>query len=267
MTLPPSAMLDTVSGTDGIQGFASDATGLEIFGSLAFVVLSLYIAYIIGKFFDLGLSTVINFCTAAYTTSINFCTTVYTITSAWATYSYQHIPTIRNLRAFPKCLLTSISLVFKATFRFMSDTSALLPWLWRTLLANVVPSTAIGVNTLALPGRSTIAVIHGLPSGISGPELRRYLARALWKQYGDEVCHNATSSGNVGKEEARHQGPTHLGLWKGTCVREGAEDISTAPAANVDAGASSVSRTSSGAEVSVGESLGECGIDDAPVQH
>jgi hypothetical protein len=240
---PPSAALEHASFDGvGVKPFTSAASDTDIPQSLLLACLFAFIAYNIAVLFDIGLPALINFGTAVHQTIVD-----------WVAVIRQ-----KGFRATLFAITASFRNWITVTYR-----SNLHAHAFRTALEHMIskPSEHLGrtilVDTVIIPGAGSLALIRGLPSDVSAPELRRYLESTLFIQYKPQQNANDTNyrtdlstygmdgSSSSDTEDA----PINTSipaLWNGTCVRAQEDTAETSSASgintpNSDASASSTS--------------------------
>lgn len=198
---PPSAALEhgTFDIGDGVEPFTSAAGETNIPESLALICFAAFVVYNIASLFGIDVSAI-----------INFSTTVYRAILGWTGIIHQKSVRINSL-----AIATFSGNWIKDTYRLNKYAYA-----FRAGLEHMIstPSEHLGrtvlVNTVIVSGAGILALIRGLPSDVSAPELRRYLESVLFIQYhqGVDRAVNQLKSVNAPIETSR------CGLWDGTCV-------------------------------------------------
>lgn len=213
---PPSASLEhgTFDVVGGVKPFTSAACENNIPQSLELVFSAAFIVYNIAFLLDIDLSAIFNFSTMTYRTVIQ-----------WIGFSRR-----KGIRATFLAVAKSTGNWIKVTYRLKMQAHAL-----RTGLEHMIakPSEHLGrtvlVDTVVLPNAGSLALIRGLPSDVSAPELRRYLESTLFIQYRNadhEAARAATWPGSDGTEEAPIDTP-RPSLWNVHCVCPWEDNVNT----------------------------------------
>ncbi|KAH6625639.1 hypothetical protein C7974DRAFT_377128 [Boeremia exigua] len=229
MGYPPSTLLDSNHMADGMQSFTSGASDNPIINGLSYAFGIALAIYYVAMIFDIDLTAVIDATVAVYHASQS----VLTAQNAHATP--------RRIPNFIVWIYTSTATRIKTAYHSLKDTYKLLHWLATTLSQpSARGDPAITATTLTLAHCGTVAVIRGLPSDVSAPEVRRYLETRLYAQY--------RAQPNLNNETARIDTPG-LGLWNGTCVRGSSSGAATPSSSGVNTPASGSETDGSGGPV------------------
>ena len=198
MVRPPSAALENVNIIDGVKIPTSGASDIAISESLMLAFLVPLIIYNAAVFLDLDLATIVNFCTSTYHTSIN-----------WVKSTHRSILIRHKLH--------------DGLARMLSNPGMHL-------------GRTVTVDTVSVSGAGTLAVVRGLPSDISAPEIRRYLETVLYIQFQPQLqaARTTNHTGSATNEYAQID-TSGSGLWNDTCVRHTAFSTSASNASTPDA--------------------------------
>jgi hypothetical protein len=241
---PPSAALEhvTFDVVGGVKPFTSAACDTSIPQSLVLICFATFMVYNIAFVFDINLPAIINFNTTVYRTIIE-----------WIGVVRQ-----KGLRATVLTIANPARNWLKDAYR-----SHMYAHAFRTGLEHLISSSSehlgrtILVDTIIVPGAESLALIRGLPSDVSAPELRQYLELILFVQYPD-ADHDVDRATTQSESDDTEDAPVDIyrpGLWNGTCVRPKEDTADTPITSGINTptsstSASSVSAIDSGLETS-----------------
>ncbi|KAF3033896.1 hypothetical protein E8E12_004264 [Didymella heteroderae] len=233
---PPSAALKhgTFDVVGGVKPFTSVACDTSIPQSLVLTCFVAFIVYNVAFLFDIDLPAIINFSTTAYRTIIK-----------WIGIIRQN-----DIRAIFLATANSSGNWIKDTYR-----SNMYAHAFHTGLKHMVSTRSehlgrtILVDVVIVPDAGSLALIRGLPSNVSGPELRRYLESILFIQY-----HNANYDVDRAPAQPDSDDPEETpidtscpDLWNGTCVRPKKDSMDTLSTSGIDTPSSDTSASSASA--------------------
>ncbi|KAF1925687.1 uncharacterized protein M421DRAFT_235807 [Didymella exigua CBS 183.55] len=220
---PPSAALE--DGTFNVVGcvkpFTSASSGNSIPQSLMLTCFFAFLAYNIAFFFGIDLPAIVNFGTTVYQALIN-----------WIAMIRQ-----QGIQRTSLNIVNSFRTWVTSTYRSSMNAHA-----FRTGLKRMVsnPGERLGqtipVDTVTVPGTGSLALVRGLSSNVSTPEIRRYLESILFIHYGLQLNDSHTVRRNGDRTvdgyvpEDTDDAPINTytpGLWNGTCVRPKEETADT----------------------------------------
>ncbi|KAF3031136.1 hypothetical protein E8E11_000725 [Didymella keratinophila] len=230
---PPSAALEhgTFGVAGGVKPFTSAAGDTNIPQSLVLTCFAAFVVYNLAFIFDIDLLAIINFGTTVYHTIIK-----------WIGIIRQKGP-----RATVLAIASSFGNWVKDTYR-----SHMYAHAFHTGLEHMTsnPSEHLGrtifVDTIIVPGAGSLALIRGLPSDVSAPELRQYLESILFVQYrngGQDINRVVIQSESDDTEDAPID-TSCPGLWNGTCVRPREDTIDTPSTSGINTPTSNTSASS-----------------------
>lgn len=233
---PPSASLEhgTFDVVGGVKPFTSAACDTSTPQSLVLIFFVAYIVYNIAFLFDINPPAISNFSATAYHTIIEWISVI----------RRQGIP------ATVLAVVNSSGSWIKITYRSHMQAHA-----FRTGLEHMIakPSEHIGrtilVDTVVVPGAGSLALIRGLPSDVSVPELRRYLESTLFIQYRNvnhDVDRAATRPGSDDTEDAPID-TSCPGLWNGHCIRPKENSVNTPSTSGINTPSADTSASSASA--------------------
>ena len=198
------------------------------------LVLTCFIAFIfynLAFIFDIDLSAM-----------INFGTTVYQTINKWIGVIRQ-----KGLRATVLVIKDSTVNCIKDTYR-----SHMYAHAFHTGLEHMIskPTERLGrtilVDTVIISGAGSLALIRGLPSDVSAPELRRYLESILFIQYRN-VEHDVDRAATQPESDSTEDSPidtSRSGLWNGTYVQSKEGNVDTPSTSGINTPASNASASS-----------------------